>query len=189
VRGNGFRRREVRPEEMPYPIKINTAVGGYLADPDTSLKESILAAVKAKIQFNHLRPDNQEAQRTQQQVGDLCNAIASDDGWESKICIATETAQMGQQGMCYLTAVKHLSYTDADLKALEQALKTSVSLSPQPPIISDFKIVPLDDVLRGAARGNAPAAIVNGLAVDGLNQSHAFNFKDGESARLHLTVL
>ena len=189
-----------------YPLQINASIGGYLADPDSPFAEGVVSAVKAKILSRDLAVDNLQVQKSNQLLQGMCNAIESDEGWETNICIHTDKwGDAGkEQTMSHLTGVKHLSATEADRIAIEEALKTVLSSStgPESKVVTNFSFAVLEPMIQNSAEfwdkdeitkaqsawekyGNEITVTFNDLAVVALKKSNAFESTSSVRLDLH----
>jgi len=195
LRANPALQSALAPNGQPYPLQMNTCVGGYLPNPDTPLKSAILAAARPKVMREGLALDTPEAGRVQRQLAQMLDAIETDAGWESRICIHTDKwkdREGNEKTMCFLTAVKHLQCTEADRNVLEQGLKLNAALpssSGREPIA--FGFAQLDNITSNAldtyaadevtkatraweAHGDTVAVVFNDLATAALKKNRAF---------------
>nr|WP_217344202.1 hypothetical protein [Noviherbaspirillum sp. L7-7A]MBV0878327.1 hypothetical protein [Noviherbaspirillum sp. L7-7A] len=183
------------PNGQPYPLQMNTCVGGYLPNPETPLKSAILAAARPKVMREGLSVATPEASRVQGQLAQLLDAIETDAGWEPRVCIHTDKwkdREGNEKTMCFLTAVKHLQCTEADRTALEQGLKFNAMLpssSGREPIAFGFALIDnltanaldtyaADEVTKATraweAHGDTVAVVFNDLATAALKKNRAF---------------
>lgn len=195
LRANPALKSSPAPNGQPYPLQMNTCVGGYLPNPETPLKSAILAASRPKVMREGLVLDTPEASRMQRHLGQLLDAIETDAGWEPRVCIHTDKwkdREGNEKTMCFLTAVKHLQCTEADRNVLEQGLKFNAVLpssSGREPIA--FGFAPLDNITANAldtyaadevkkatraweAHGDTVAVVFNDLATAALKKNRAF---------------
>jgi hypothetical protein len=195
VRANPALQSVPAPSGQPYPAQMNTCLGGYLPDPQTSLRAAILSAARPKVLRESLVLETPDARRVQGQLSQLLDVIEADAGWEPRICIHTDRWQDGEgneKTMCFLTAVKHLQCTEADRNALEQAFKSNAMLpstSGREPMA--FGFAPLDSVTANAldtyaadevtkatraweAHGDTVTVVFNDLATAALKKNRAF---------------
>lgn len=195
VRENPCLKSVLAPNGQPYPPQIDTCLGGRLPNPETSLRSAILSAARPKVLRENLVLDTPEANRVQGQLAQLLDAIEADAGWESRICIHTDTwkdREGNEKTMCFLTAVKHLQCTEADRNALEQAFRVNATLSsssPYAPIAFGFASLAsiasnaldtyaADEVTKATraweAHGDTVAVVFNDLATAALKKNRAF---------------
>jgi hypothetical protein len=195
VRANPCLRSVRAPNGQLYPLQIDTCLGGRLPNADTSLQSAILSAAKPKVLRENLVLDTPEASRAQEQLSHLLDAIETDEGWEPRICIHTDTwkdREGNEKTMCFLTAVKHLQCTEADRNTLEQAFKSNAMLpstSGREPIVFGFALLDgvttnaldtyaADEVTKATraweAHGDTVTVVFNDLATAALKKNRAF---------------
>lgn len=205
VRANPALQAMPAPNGQPYPLQMNTCVGGYLPDPQTSLRAAILAAARPKVLRENLVLETPDARQVQGKLSQMLDAIEADAGWEPRICIHTDTwkdREGSEKTMCFLTAVKHLHCTEADRNALEQAFKSNAvlpSTSGREPIA--FGFASLDSIAANAldtyaadevtkatraweAHGDTVAVVFNDLATAALKKNQAFECDSPARLRL-----
>jgi hypothetical protein len=195
VRANPCLKAVLAPSGQPYPLQIDTCLGGRLPSPETPLRSAILSAARPKVLRENLVLETPEAKRVQGQLAQLIEAIEADAGWEPRICIHTDTwkdREGNEKTMCFLTAVKHLHCTEADRNALEQAFRSNAMLSStsgREPIAFGFALLDgvtanaldtyaADEVTKATraweAHGDTVTVVFNDLATAALKKNRAF---------------
>lgn len=198
VRNNPALDKELTKENTPFPQQINSTIGGFLADPQLSLRDGVISAIKNKMFLQVELAKDAEGFAAQQVLKELCSIIENNDGWEPKVCVHTDcwTNNDNTKGtMCYLTAIKHISCRDSDLLKINEALQTTMFIKKKenvnPRALSEFKFVTLEPVIANSlathlddeitkARkayeqfGNLVAVTFNDLAVATLAKNGAF---------------
>lgn len=196
-------------KDTKYPAQLSAAIGGGAPDETRKLKESIIDSMIVKMYMKDSIAKNEAGHTDQLIIEDLIKIIGDDQGWSSHICIHTDhwNNNDGSLGtMCYLTAIKHIQTTDADLRIIEDALQSLSAIAKDkglpPRAISDYHFVALQPVIQNAVAthmdneeekarkafeqfGNKIAVTFNDLAMATLAKCDAFKCK--EAATLQLT--
>lgn len=208
VRNNPALEKVSPDDNAAFPQQINSTIGGYLAKPELSLKESLVEAVKNKMLLQEDLKEHESGFDSQQIIKDLLKSIESQQGWEGKICIHTDKWQNDNNTegtMCFLTAIKHIQCRDEDLNKIEESLQSMMRVKKEKGAnlraLSDFKFVPLQPLIDNSLEtysesevnkaknayqkfGNKIAVTFNDLAVATLAKNGAFS--SNESVELTL---
>ena len=131
VRENPALQGETTSQGSAFPLQMTTTLGGRVTAPERSVKELVVEAARGRILPRAPVDENHESQAALQGLTSLCNAIASPEGWEAQVCIHTDkwaNKDGSESTMCYLTAVKHLRSSDAQLDELAKALASSMEI-------------------------------------------------------------
>lgn len=138
LRCNPALKNETTPDGKAFPMQLNSTIGGYVSDESTILSDALGQTLRAKLFLN---AENTNAQH-EKILEAFCKAVATPEGWEDKICVHTDTwmEQSMKKTMCYITAVKHFSCTDAEIENLDSALKKMIETktsenSQRPPLL------------------------------------------------------
>lgn len=200
VRSNPALEKELTKENTAFPQQINSTIGGYLANPEISLKDAILDAIKNKMFLKVALTEYAQGFEAQQILKELNKTIENNDGWEEKVCVHTDqwTNKDDTKGtMCYLTAIKHIKCSDSELGKIDEALQTTMTIKKAEGVnaraLSAFKFVPLNPVVENSLAthlddeitkaikayenfGNGVVVTFNDLAVATLVKNGAFQF-------------
>lgn len=198
VRNNPALAQFLTPKNTSFPQQINAAIGGYLANPELSLKDSMLNAIKNKILLKEELTENMPGYQAQQVLHNLCKTIENNDGWEDKICVHTDQWMNKDESkgtMCFLTGIKHINCNLADLVKINEALQTMMAMKQaedtDSKTLSAFKFIPLKPVIANSLAshledeitkatkgyeqfGNQISVSFNDLAIATLVKNNAF---------------
>lgn len=127
LRANPALKDKLTNENQSFSLQMDTEIGGKLFNPDASLKEQIVNAVKFKMYFKQeLQNLSDEVVEAQKILHQLISIIADSHGWGDDICVHTDhwtNKDESVSTMNYLTAIKHINCTKDDLDTIENALK------------------------------------------------------------------
>ena len=110
---------------------MTTALGGRVSAPERPLKDLLVEGVRGRLLPKTLVASGTDRGDSLQLLEKLSAAIAAPDGWETGVCVHTDkwkNKDGSESTMCYLTATKHLTCTDARLKELGAALDSSTAM-------------------------------------------------------------
>ncbi len=118
-----------------FPEQINGSTGGYLPPEHCSgsFKKALLTTLSQKLLLNNellekLKSEsNDEGLKALNRLTLLHDAIATNDGWGSIIAVHAHEAWK----MCVLTAVKHITCSDADLTQIQRDLALLMPIEKQ----------------------------------------------------------
>lgn len=209
IRCNPALEKELTSDNCLFPQQINSTIGGYLANPELSLREAIIEAVKNKMFLKSKIIEGSPGFEAQQVLMNLCLTLENNEGWEEKVCVHTDkwtNNDSTESTMCYLTAIKHTQCSDADLFRISESLETIMTIKKEeginPRALSAFKFVPLQPIISNSLAthlndeltkaqmaykqfGNVVAVTFNDLAIATLSKSEAFSF--GQFAQFSLS--
>lgn len=197
VRSNPALTKEITKDNTPFPEQINSTIGGYVPNPEVSLKKAITDAIKNKMFLTLMLTESEPGFDEQQVLKRLLQTIENDEGWETTVCIHTDhwfNQDQTEGTMCFMTAIKHISCSDAELTKLDEALQTTMAIKKSqgvnPRALVAFKLVSLEPIIQSSLNtyldseivkatkaynefGNSVAVTFNDLAVATLAQSKA----------------
>ena len=137
-----------------FPQQINSTIGGYMKQPESPLRQSVMTAIRNKFFVQGVGDQKLEQTADREIIEDLCRAIEHDDGWENQVCVHTSkwANEDGSEGqMCFMTAVKHIACSRGDLENIEKALANNIeSQKSASAALSAFKFVPLEPLIENS---------------------------------------
>ena len=203
LRANPALKDKVTTDGTPYPLQVNTTIGGKLFNPDEPLQISIRNAIMFKMFFDPNTSVDSPIYSAQQVIKSLMNAIAAPEGWGHDVCVHTDSWSNGDGlpvgTMCFLTTVKHIQCETDDLQKIQDALQVVMAYKKtqdeNPRNLSDFKFYPFVNTMRCATRdalikrtevekaaiayaAQVPATF-NDLALKVLRDNHAYQTSTG----------
>lgn len=208
LRANPALKDEITTDGTSYPEQINSTIGGYLPNPELTLKDAVVNAIRNKMFLTNVKTDADCESDYQRILVKLIDVIRNNDGWAHKVCEHTDRWDNsdGTVGtMCYLTAIKSVHCSDADLRQVDEALAETMRINKEkganPRALSSFRFVQfeplvansidsfLDTELVKAKKayekyGNQVAVTFNDLAVATLAKSGAFQLEQSASLSL-----
>jgi hypothetical protein len=209
VRENPALSKETTKDATQYPLQINSTIGGYAGNPEAVLRDAVLDSIKNKMFLKVALSEDQPGYQDQQILMQLCDVIANDDGWESRICVHTDkwvNDDKSEGTMCYMTTIKHINCNDADLVNINEALQATMAIKKAEGVntraLSEFKFVELQPIIENSLAsylddektkaikayerfGDVVAVTFNDLAIATLAKNSAFKFD--HAAQLSMT--
>ncbi len=157
LRNNPALKDKLTSDGALFPDQVNTTIGGKLSDPNKSLHESIMSAIKYKMFYENMFSETPQIYLAQKVIKSLIDAIEAPEGWSNNFCVHTDswTNKDGSTGtMCFITAIKHVNCTYEDLEKIKMALATIMdyknSQGEAERNISDFDFYPFLATMRNA---------------------------------------
>lgn len=201
IRNNPALAEKFTKDGKKFPQQINSTIGGRLENPNSPLKDSMLNAIKVKMFLDSDIPEGQKGFEAQQTLKDLFKTIETNKDWEKNICVHTDrwiNKDQSEGTMCYLTGIKHIKCSNADLEKIDTALQVVMEIKKSsgvaPKTLSEFKFVHLQPIIKNslathlqdeitkaseayAQYGNIVAVTFNDLAMATLAKNGAFKIK------------
>jgi len=131
VRENPALQGRTTSEGSAFPLQMTTSLGGRVTAPGRPLKELMVEAARNRILPKAPVDEHHDSNTALQSLTSLCDAIAAPEGWEAQVCVHTDkwvNKDGSESTMCYLTAVKHLRSSDAQLADFGKALASSMEV-------------------------------------------------------------